>query len=266
MGATGTTAPADWTVGIAAGTTSTVVVQNGGTAPVAATLGWNVGTTGSGERSLGTGPTGGNRVTDVRIINNSGAPISSFAVSYDAEKWRNNSAALVETLVMRYNDVTTTNIDMGAGFNYPGIGGGANSQVFDGNAAANRIPNIGGIYTPATPIGIGETIVLRWFNVNDGSTDCILAIDNFSFGPAEPITIVTQPQTPVSVDEGFSTNISVVVSGTGPTYQWHKAGVGPISGATSATLNIGPAVVGTDDGDYFCVITGAVGAPVESGH
>ncbi len=271
MGVAGTTAPANWTVGTNFGVTSVVAVQMGNVAPVNTIQGWNVGITNvgnpnTGDRSLGTGPTGGNRVTDVHIINNSGVAISSFAVSYDAEKWRNNTVpANVETMTMFYSNVTTatTAILMGSGFDYPGIGGGTASQVFDGNLGANRIPNIGGIYTPAAPIQPGETIVLRWFNVNDGGTDCILAIDNFSFGAASPIAIVTQPQTPISVNEGFSTNISVVVSGTGPTYQWHGP-AGLIAGATSATLTIGPAVFPTSSGNYFCVISGAVGSPVTS--
>ncbi|MDP4207584.1 MAG: immunoglobulin domain-containing protein [Bacteroidota bacterium] len=78
----------------------------------------------------------------------------------------------------------------------------------------------------------------------------------------QPVSITTQPL-PQTVCQGASANFSVVAGGTGPyTYQWRKNGVA-ISGATSASYNIGTTAL-TDNGNYDVVVSGICGTPVTS--
>jgi hypothetical protein len=75
-------------------------------------------------------------------------------------------------------------------------------------------------------------------------------------------TITTQP-TSQSVTAGTSATFSVSASGTAPlTYQWSKNG-SPVSGATSATLNLSN-VQSADAGSYTVVVTNSAGSATSS--
>lgn len=60
------------------------------------------------------------------------------------------------------------------------------------------------------------------------------------------------------VPEGASVTLSVVATGTTPTYQWRKDGTA-IAGAIEATLILNP-VKRTDAGLYDCVVTNSAGS------
>jgi hypothetical protein len=75
------------------------------------------------------------------------------------------------------------------------------------------------------------------------------------------IAIGTQPAANQSVCSGTSASLNVVATGAGITYQWRKGTTiltngGSISGATTATLTINPAVSSDSASDYNVVITG----------
>jgi hypothetical protein len=83
------------------------------------------------------------------------------------------------------------------------------------------------------------------------------------FGPLvnQIIAIGTQPAANQSVCSGTSASLNVVATGAGITYQWRKGTTiltngGSISGATTATLTINPAVSSDSSSDYNVVITG----------
>ena len=68
-------------------------------------------------------------------------------------------------------------------------------------------------------------------------------------------TITTQPTPSQVICAGSSVTFSVVAEGTGTlSYQWIKIGSGPISGATTATLNIAN-VSSSDAANYTCEVT-----------
>jgi len=67
-----------------------------------------------------------------------------------------------------------------------------------------------------------------------------------------------------SYDYGDGVTVSVTATGTAPlSYQWKKNG-NNISGATSASYNIGSADTG-DSGTYTCVVTNTWGSVTSSG-
>jgi hypothetical protein len=186
MSTNGTTPPAGWFVGSSPGgngpiSRTTLFIGDGSTSLV---TNWNVGPAGSLDRALGSQAgtaAGGDLSMEVRISNNSGASITSFAVSYDGEQWRVNGATQnPQMLVMRYSTNGTSFVDMGSSFNFvspvtTGIMG------LNGNATTNRVAALGGTYMPAQPIPPGATFYLRWYDTNNSGNDHLLAIDNFSF-------------------------------------------------------------------------------------
>jgi hypothetical protein len=72
--------------------------------------------------------------------------------------------------------------------------------------------------------------------------------------------ITTAPQ-PSSVGEGAMAAFGVTATGTETlAYQWQRDGAGPIAGATSASVNVGPVSL-TDDGQRFAVtVSNAAGS------
>jgi len=180
MGPTGTITPPGWYVGNAVPVSSTtVVVGDGSAAPATATLGWNYGQTDSPDRALGTAPTGADRNTVLVIQNNSGTAISAFQIQFDGEQWRTHSAGDLEVLTNYYSvDGGATWITTGFDWTMP-VGDPVSSAV-DGNTAG-RVPGLGGLVVPPSPIQPGDYIYLRWENDNGSGTDGAMAIDNFMF-------------------------------------------------------------------------------------
>ena len=68
-----------------------------------------------------------------------------------------------------------------------------------------------------------------------------------------PVVIVSQPAATNIINEGESITLSVVVTGTQPTYQWYKDDA-VIDGATTANLPI-TAAVAANSGKYYCRIS-----------
>jgi hypothetical protein len=255
--------PSGWFVGAAAGgngtiSGTTVATRDGNTTT---TRNGNYGSAGSTDRALGSkagSAAGGDLNMEVQIQNLTGAPITSFRVRYDGEQWADAGATeKPQTLVLKYSTDGTTFVDLGPAFDFSSpvnavAAGGANNPL-DGNLAANRVANLGGDYTPETPVPDGGVIYLRWFDRNNSGADHILAIDNFSFGAPSPVVIVTQPEDQTAL-EGETVRFKVEATGFFPSYQWHRVGAGPISGETNATLII-PRITVTGAGDYFVVVS-----------
>jgi len=94
---------------------------------------------------------------------------------------------------------------------------------------------------------------------DDSSKGSAYIFDLTSYAP----TITDDPDA-LAVCDGSSASFSVAASGTGLTYQWRKDTVpladgGAVSGATTATLTINPAVA-LDAGSYDCIVTSACGS------
>ena len=84
-----------------------------------------------------------------------------------------------------------------------------------------------------------------------------LSVDHTEPSTVVAPTITEQPQG-VTVNQGSAATFTVAASGSpAPTFQWRRNG-DPISGATSATLELASAQPG-DAGDYTCVATNSAG-------
>ncbi len=275
MGATGTNTPPGWFVGwTGPGVTFTtnVTVSNGSVAPNQV-AGWNFGTTAAADRALGlaaTGsgtptPPGTNRFIEVRIRNNTNA-ITAINVHYDGEEWRTgSSSSQVNVNVLQFSADGINFSNLGAAFHFAQPVFAPISTALNGNASANRTANVGGIYALPTPVPSNSVIYLRWFDLNDPSTDPGLAMDNFSFA-SSPIAILTQPQAQ-AVSPGSNATFTVTTIGLEAfNYQWRRDGVilnndNHVTGATTAMLSISN-VQAADLGAYTVTASNALGVLV----
>lgn len=131
----------------------------------------------------------------VRIQNNSGANITDMTIGYTGEQWRNDNSS-VQSLnfsymvnASGYNDSGFTSVSA-LTFNSPKTGGTA--TALDGNLAANRTA-LTNTVTFATAVADGETIWLRWTDLNDSGNDHLMGIDDFSFSATTEV--VPEPAT-----------------------------------------------------------------------
>ncbi len=151
---------------------------------------YSYGTTGSGERALGS-LAGGTIVSSfgALLVNNSGSTIDSITITFTGEQWRRGANA--NTLAFLYS-VGATSISTGtftsfSALNFTGPQTGS-STALNGNLAANQM------VVTATITGLnwtaGANLVIRWDDSNTAGADAGLAVDNFSFAIPEPGTVV----------------------------------------------------------------------------
>ncbi len=134
------------------------------------------------------------------LVNSTGQAITQFTISYTGEQWRRGSGA-ANRLACEYA-FDATDLNTGAyvaatslDFTAPVTTGSA--LALDGNAAANRTA------ISATITGLnwapGQSLTLRWTDVDDTGSDDGLAIDDLSFntpvaaGNVLPAVVYTTP-------------------------------------------------------------------------
>jgi predicted extracellular nuclease len=205
---------------------------------------YSFGATANTERALGSLGSGGvaSRI-GVTFTNNTGGTVTQFTLSYTGEQWRRGTAA-ANKLTFAYA-LGATDLNIGAFTAVPALDFTAPTTTgsgipLDGNAAANRTA-ISAIVT-GLAWAPGQTLVLRWTDVDDSGSDDGLAIDDLTFSTAAsliPAVAVTLPANG-AVNILGSTNLSigfntpVLVTGT-----WFSI-VGSASGAHTATVLGGP--------------------------
>ncbi len=143
--------------------------------------------------------------------------------------------------------------------------GGAPIQVLkwdskDGSPTFHTdMPNESVLVSIPNPAGANSMVLT--FGLLDAANDWWWAVDNIAVSAgAAPPTIATQPAS-LEVAEGTATNLTVVATGDGLTYQWFKGqgtGKAAVAGATSATLAF-PAVRVQDAGYYSVEVKNSVG-------
>lgn len=172
------------------GTGTTVVADTG--ASNAGNL-YSYGASGNSDRALGSVGSGnaavGSLFYGLRLKNSTGAPITSLAISYTGEQWR-NSAAAAQTAAFSYFIATTVTGSLtefqSAGtavsaldLTSPVTGGTAGA--LNGNLPANRVARsftLDGINLPN-----GSEIMLRWSDPDHAGADHGIAIDEVSVTP-----------------------------------------------------------------------------------
>ncbi len=168
------------------------------------------GASGNSERALGGVGSGGSYFGSpssgsvagwiaAAFTNASAASFDSFTVEYDGEQWRNGGNTNSQTTVLEYGFGNTFAavanwVAPGPAYDFTSPTVGSSAAALDGNAAANRTADLGGTISNLT-WDVGDTLWVRWAEVNDLGNDHGLAIDNFSLSTTsvsvpEPTSLV----------------------------------------------------------------------------
>jgi fibronectin-binding autotransporter adhesin len=156
----------------------------------------NLGSTGSGERALGSKVTGATANTAYGVLfqNTSGVTLRITNISYVGELWRSNSVANTPEewwTSYKVSNALFTDVESGPGNTNPNVGtytslsglnwsltnAGAAVQL-DGNLAANRLAK--NVNNPGITLNAGDYFMFRWIDTNEANTDGHQAIDDFS--------------------------------------------------------------------------------------
>lgn len=204
----------------------------------------------------------------VRIVNNTGQPISALSIRYRGEQWNSAQSNVNNTVAFSYavSASPITNVTSGTYTNFPALnmsnlvtmGGcaGGGSQI-DGNTTFSDI-------AACMPVNIlpGQEIMLRWYETNDGCNDHMLCIDDLEVTPLNA-SLASQPVTgPDTVCPGDTATYSVPPL-PGVTYAWSALPAGASYIGTpgnTAQVDWGSAAPGTytltvTPSGNFCGIT-----------
>jgi hypothetical protein len=159
------------------------------------------GSTGSGERALGGLGSGGSYFGSpasgdlagwiaLAFANDTGAALAGFTLGFDGEQWRNANTS-AQTMALSYGfgagfDTVADWTAPGGSFDWSSPVFGGPAGAVDGNGAG-LVAGVGGSVTTAW--AAGDTLWIRWAEVNDPGSDHALAIDNLSFS----VTPVPEP-------------------------------------------------------------------------
>ncbi len=176
--------PSGWEIketGTSATTVNNQYKGNSGTGTTGDT--YSYGNPGVAERALGSIASGSNKPSyGARFMNNTGAVISSFSLSYQGEQWRRGSTTLADSLVFSYsinadslgdpaaswtvvNSLTLTSINLST----------PTGTAIDGNVNTNTVSDIVPINLPT-----GAILTLKWSDVDVSGGDDGLALDDVS--------------------------------------------------------------------------------------
>ncbi|MDI1255189.1 MAG: T9SS type B sorting domain-containing protein [Flavobacterium sp.] len=95
------------------------------------------------------------------------------------------------------------------------------------------------------------------------SNQCQTVLSNNAVVVVNELIAIDSHPTAVTLCEGESFTLSVVASGTNPTYQWNNSN-GPIPGAVNADYTVTSAQNVPDDSDYHVIVSGTCAPPVNS--
>ncbi|MEH2264703.1 Calx-beta domain-containing protein [Nostoc sp.] len=152
-----------------------------------------------GDRALGSVASGttGTISYGLRLQNNTGSPITKLQVGYTGEQWRNGGNTSPQQLKFSYQiGSTLTSLTTGTwtpvtSLDFTGPIATATPGAINGNQTGNRVVITPVIFNLATPIANGEEIMLRWEDIDDGSNNHGLAIDDVSVKLNNTTYIVT---------------------------------------------------------------------------
>ncbi len=265
MGASGTTTPFGWYVGTGSGAISSTTVT-AGTGSSGTARNYNFGSSGSTDRALGSvAAASTQRDSEARFVNLSGASIRSININYTGEQWRRGgNNAVNNQLVLQYSTDGDNFTDLGAAFDFDTPIDSGSGSALNGNAAANRVTDIGGEFTPAAPITNGEVFYLRWADPDDSGSDHGIAVDDlvltFTLTNLPPV-ITAQPHS-TAVTLGSNATFTVIATGETPlAYQW-RFNTTNLAGATSTALTL--TNVQTSNAGGYSVVVSNVGGVTTS--
>jgi MYXO-CTERM domain-containing protein len=193
---------AGWSLFTGAGNAISTYAANNGSSNAGAFVSY--GSTGSSERALGVLASGGAYFGSpasgavagyiaLALVNNSGLAFDSFTLSFDGEQWRNGGNAAAQSLTLQYGlgssfGTVASWLAAPAGFSVTSPVATTTAAAVDGNVAGLQAGLGGTVNLDWAP---GQTLWLRWTDLNDAGNDHGLAIDNLSFS----VTAVPEPGT-----------------------------------------------------------------------
>lgn len=130
----------------------------------------------------------------VAILNDTGLELDEFDVEFDGEQWRNGGNTSAQTMVLEFGfgntfDTVGSWTAPGGTFDFTSPTVGSTAAALDGNDGANRSADLGGVVSSLNWAD-GDTLWIRWVEVNDTGNDHGMAVDNFSFSATpEPATL-----------------------------------------------------------------------------
>ena len=196
LGAVAATALDGWYVTKIAGTGTDATPISPDNGIVTSGSAYNYGVTDATDRALGLLASGSNTLAmGALITNNTSGALTSISLSMTAEFWR-SSTSNQNTLTFGYGKIagTITNANFlsatGAGvlpltaLNIVGPAAVSSNGALDGNVLANQVQ----FNNVSLPIAIapGETVFIRWQDVNDDGNDAGLAIDALTITDGSP--------------------------------------------------------------------------------
>jgi hypothetical protein len=152
------------------------------------------GSSGATDRALGNlavnalGAAGTESYIGLRLHNDTGATISSFALSYSGEQWRNGGVAATHSLTFGYSTTATSVQDAAftsvAELTFTSPVTSTTAAAVDGNVAGRTV--ISAVTVNGLTWAPGTDLWLRWADKNDSGNDHGLAIDDLTFTAVVP--------------------------------------------------------------------------------
>lgn len=144
---------------------------------------YSYGTAGATDRALGSLASGSNTPSYGAVFtNNTGATIDTFNLTYQGEQWRRGSNSVADSLVFFYslnatgvNDTSATWTYVSALTLYSINNTATNNTAIDGNLNNTSVSGKVNVNWSA-----GNTLVIKWYDMNIPGSDDGLAIDDLS--------------------------------------------------------------------------------------
>ena len=170
------------------------------------------GVTGSSNRALGSLSTGSAiPAFGLVLVNNTAGPLTTVSLNYTGQQWRNGGSGTPNQLLFSYQvggaDITagTFTTESSLNFNNPISGGLA--AALDGTLPANQLAVTSTFQLNSNWLP-GQTLVIRWNDVNDSGNDEGMAIDDLSFSATGPVA-PTQQDSAISFINVTTTGLDV---------------------------------------------------------
>jgi endonuclease I len=273
-GTTNTTLPAGWFLS-EPGSNGQYIASNGSGVGLSGSV-YSFGSTGSGERALGSIASGTTAPTiGAQLRNDTGSTLSTLRVAFTMEQWKLGTPGAADRLTFAYS-TDATSLTTGTWTPVSALDAvskvtiGTVDTALDGNAAANRTAVTFDI--ASLSVASNATIWIRWSDINDANVDDGIGIDDVSLGlPGDipPAFLSSVPQhnaanvaidTPISVTFSESVDVAgdwfalngcggvTLTPSAGPASTYTFTRSGPLPFGAHCTLAIDGSLVTDRDG------------------
>jgi autotransporter-associated beta strand protein len=237
-----------WSIGKTVGSAAGVIykAENGGNFSGAVN---SYGVFGETDRALGALASGSvTGAFGATFVNNSSTTYTQFVLSYTGEQWRRGNAA-ANTLTFAYqlggSSILSAGFTNAPALNFTAPVTTGTSIALNGNDPANQTPIVAAVtglnWAP------GQTLVIRWTDVDDGGNDDGIAIDDLTFSASAPRSLIWNPPGTTWDTSAGNTNWldggSSVAFGAGDNANFTDAGLAAGSTVTVDAAGIAPSSV-----------------------